>query len=84
MDMVGLDSIVNVGEYLAEALDEQGYRSHKRIRDKVQKGDLGIKTGKGFFEYQNADSDKFWEKVNDGIIRTLKANKPNLILPLKT
>ncbi|PKI18185.1 3-hydroxyacyl-CoA dehydrogenase family protein [Colwellia sp. 12G3] len=77
MDMVGLDSIVNVGEYLAEALDEPGYRSHKRIRDKVQRGDLGVKTGKGFFEYQNADSDEFWEKINDGIIRTLKANKRN-------
>ncbi|MFT6030688.1 MAG: 3-hydroxybutyryl-CoA dehydrogenase [Oleiphilaceae bacterium] len=47
------------------------------MRDKVQKGDLGVKTGKGFFEYQNADSDDFWEKVNDGIIRTLKANKRN-------
>jgi 3-hydroxybutyryl-CoA dehydrogenase len=77
MDMVGLDSIANVGEYLAEALDDPNYRSHKRIRDKVQEGDLGVKTGKGFFEYQNADSNEFWEKVNAGIIRTLKANKRN-------
>lgn len=75
MDMVGLDSIANVGEYLAEAFDDPNYRSHKRIRDKVQEGDLGVKTGKGFFEYQNADSNEFWEKVNAGIIRTLKANK---------
>ena len=77
MDMVGLDSIANVGEYLAQAFDEPAYRSHQRILDKVQEGDLGVKTGKGFFEYQNADSDKFWEKINDGIIRTLKANKRN-------
>jgi 3-hydroxybutyryl-CoA dehydrogenase len=77
MDMVGLDSIANVGEYLAEAFDDPNYRSHKRIRDKVQEGDLGLKTGKGFFEYQNADSNEFWEKVNAGIIRTLKANKQN-------
>jgi 3-hydroxybutyryl-CoA dehydrogenase len=77
MDMVGLDSIANVGEYLAEAFDDPNYRSHKRIRDKVQEGDLGVKTGKGFFEYQNADSNEFWEKVNAGIIRTLKANKQN-------
>ena len=77
MDMVGLDSIANVGEYLAEAFDDPNYRSHKRIRDKVQEGDLGVKTGKGFFEYQNADSNEFWEKVNAGIIRTLKANRRN-------
>jgi 3-hydroxybutyryl-CoA dehydrogenase len=77
MDMVGLDSIANVGEYLAEAFDDQNYRSHKRIRDKVEEGDLGVKTGKGFFEYQNADSNEFWEKVNAGIIRTLKANRRN-------
>ena len=77
MDMVGLDSIVNVGEYLAKTLDEPAYRSHKRIRDKVKVGHLGVKTGKGFFEYQHSDSSEFWEEVNDGIIRTLKANKRN-------
>jgi 3-hydroxybutyryl-CoA dehydrogenase len=77
MDMVGLDSIANVGEYLAQAFDDPNYRSHKRILDKVQKGELGVKTGKGFFEYPNADSNEFWEKVNDGIIKTLKANKRN-------
>jgi 3-hydroxybutyryl-CoA dehydrogenase len=75
MDMVGLDSIANVGEYLAKALDNPNYKSHQRIRDKVQAGDLGVKTGKGFFEYQDAHSDVFWEKINGGIIRTLKANK---------
>ena len=77
MDMVGLDSIANVGEYLVQAFDDPNYRSHKRILDKVQKGELGVKTGKGFFEYPNADSNEFWEKVNDGIIKTLKANKRN-------
>lgn len=74
MDMVGLDSIANVGEYLAKVNNDPSYRSHQRIRDKVNNGDLGVKTGKGFYEYQNAGSDEFWEKINGSIIKTLKAH----------
>ena len=75
MDMVGLDSICNVGEYLAEIMNDPNWRSHKVIRDKVQQGDLGVKTGKGFYDYEGADSSKFWDEVNGSIIRTLKAHR---------
>lgn len=74
MDMVGLDSICNVGEYLAKVMNDPNWRSHKVIREKVQQGDLGVKTGKGFYEYEDADSNKFWEDVNGSIIKTLKAH----------
>ena len=74
MDMVGLDSITNVGEYLAKAMDNPAFRSHQRIRDKVEQGELGVKTGKGFYQYPEANADAFWEEINGGIIKTLKAN----------
>ncbi|WP_298635283.1 3-hydroxyacyl-CoA dehydrogenase family protein [uncultured Umboniibacter sp.] len=73
MDMVGLDSIVNVGDYLAETMNDPSWRSHRRIRDKVSQGDLGVKTGKGFYQYANANADEFWEEINGDIIKTLKA-----------
>jgi 3-hydroxyacyl-CoA dehydrogenase len=76
--MVGLDSIYNVGEYLAEATGDPNWRSHKTIREKVQQGDLGVKTGRGFYEYKNANSDEFWEEVNGSIIKTLKAHRAEL------
>jgi 3-hydroxybutyryl-CoA dehydrogenase len=74
MDMVGLDSIVNVGDYLAKTMNDPNWRSHKRIRDKVEQGDLGVKTGKGFYQYPDANADEFWEEINGDIIKTLKAN----------
>ena len=74
MDMVGLDSIVNVGDYVAKTLDNPAYRAHQRIRDKVEQGDLGVKTGQGFYQYQNANAEAFWEDINGRIIKTLKAN----------
>jgi 3-hydroxybutyryl-CoA dehydrogenase len=73
MDMVGLDSIANVGNYMAETMNDPNWRSHKRIRDKVEQGDLGVKTGKGFYQYPDANADVFWEEVNGDIIKTLKA-----------
>lgn len=74
MDMVGLDSISNVGDYLAETMNDPNWKSHQRIRDKVAQGDLGVKTGKGFYQYPNANADEFWDDINGGIIKTLKAN----------
>jgi 3-hydroxybutyryl-CoA dehydrogenase len=73
MDMVGLDSIANVGNYMAETMNDPNWRSHKRIRDKVEQGDLGVKTGKGFYQYSDANADLFWEEINGDIIKTLKA-----------
>jgi 3-hydroxybutyryl-CoA dehydrogenase len=74
MDMVGLDSISKVGDYLAETMNDPSWRSHKRIRDKVQQGDLGVKTGQGFYQYPDANAEEFWNEINGSIIKTLKAN----------
>lgn len=63
----------NVGEYLAEVNNDPSFRSHQGVRDKVNNGDFGVKTGKGFYQYQNSGSDEFWEKINGSIVKTLKA-----------
>ena len=49
-DKVGIDTATSVAEYLADAYGERFF-VHPRMRQMVQRGELGAKTGKGFYEH---------------------------------
>jgi 3-hydroxyacyl-CoA dehydrogenase len=50
-DLLGLDTVLHVAEYLKESLGDRFY-VHKHMQELVAAGDLGIKTGKGFYEHE--------------------------------
>ena len=75
LDMCGLDTVQNVLKYLHETTGNAGYEPPNIIKEKVDKGELGVKTGKGFYNYEKPGSDDFWEQTNRKIIKTLKAFK---------
>lgn len=49
-DLVGLDVRLGIAEYLHETLGER-FAPPQILRDKVAAGELGRKTGRGFFDY---------------------------------
>lgn len=49
-DLVGLDVRLSIAEYLHENLGER-FAPPQILRDKVARGELGRKSGKGFFDY---------------------------------
>ncbi len=49
-DVLGLDTVLYVTEYLQDCYGERFY-VHQRMRELVAAGDLGSKTGKGFYEH---------------------------------
>ncbi len=49
-DLLGLDTVLHVAEYLRECYGDRFY-VHQRMRELVAAGDLGAKTGKGFYEH---------------------------------
>ena len=49
-DLVGLDVRLHIAEYLAEQLGDR-FAPPQILRDKVAAGDLGRKTGKGFYDW---------------------------------
>jgi 3-hydroxyacyl-CoA dehydrogenase len=49
-DLLGLDTVLHVAEYLKEAYGERFF-VHQQMHELVAAGDLGAKTGKGFYEH---------------------------------
>ena len=52
-DLVGLDVRLAIAEYLHDELKEAHYAPPEILRNKVKAGELGKKTGKGFYEWPN-------------------------------
>ncbi len=50
-DLVGLDVRLAISEYLHEQLGTDTFKPPQILKDKVAKGELGKKTGRGFYEY---------------------------------
>ena len=50
-DLIGLDTVLNIGEVLHDAFDEPRYEPPTRLRELVAEGKLGRKSGEGFYTY---------------------------------
>ncbi len=48
-DMLGLDTVLHVAEHLQQAFGER-FHVHAGMRELVAKGELGVKSGRGFYE----------------------------------
>jgi 3-hydroxyacyl-CoA dehydrogenase len=51
-DLLGLDTVLHVAEHLKESYGDRFY-VHGQMQELVAAGDLGAKTGKGFYEHGN-------------------------------
>lgn len=50
-DLIGLDNLADALQVLADRTGNERYRPHDLLLSKVRDGDLGRKTGKGFYDY---------------------------------
>lgn len=48
---------------------------NKFLKEKMDKGELGLKTGKGFYDYTNLDTQEIIKQYNKKLIQQLKVSK---------
>jgi 3-hydroxybutyryl-CoA dehydrogenase len=72
MDSVGLDLQVLVQSYLFATLAD-AKNPQPILLEKTERGDLGLKSGKGFYDWSTKDADEFVARQNKRFIDRLKA-----------
>jgi 3-hydroxybutyryl-CoA dehydrogenase len=73
-DFTGLDLSYNNlqnPDYLEAPIDNQP----KSLREAVERGDLGVKSGKGLFDYSDRPLEEVLKQRDDGLIKIFNENK---------
>ncbi len=55
MDMIGLDVVYNVQNLYFEESGNDYFKPPRDLKDKLENGDLGFKSGRGFYEWPDAE-----------------------------
>ncbi|BAQ09072.1 3-hydroxyacyl-CoA dehydrogenase [Bacillus sp. OxB-1] len=55
-DYIGLDTLLYFMEHVYAETGNEAYRPGEFLKELVRKGHLGLKTGKGFYEYEEASA----------------------------
>jgi 3-hydroxybutyryl-CoA dehydrogenase len=63
IDHIGLDTITMAANYLAFVLEDERFRPPSWLQEKVNAGDLGVKSGKGVYEYSKSPEDMRIERI---------------------
>ena len=50
-DLIGLDNVLDTLQVLLDRTGDDGYRACGTLVSKVEEGNFGRKTGRGFYEY---------------------------------
>ena len=75
-DMIGIDTLIRVGglfKQLSNADDNP-----KFMYDMNNKGDLGIKSGKGFYDYAGKEKSAVLDEINRRLLPQLELFNKNL------
>jgi 3-hydroxybutyryl-CoA dehydrogenase len=71
IDAVGLDLCLNVQNSVLPALNNEPH-AVRLFADKVKQGDLGVKTGRGFYDWNKKSIEDLKQLRDDFIIQALR------------
>jgi 3-hydroxybutyryl-CoA dehydrogenase len=80
VDLGGLDILYYADDFLSSAFKSERFKKPKLVEEKMKRGEIGLRTGKGIFEYQNVDVRAVFEKRYRDLIKLLRFMKKNRLL----
>jgi 3-hydroxybutyryl-CoA dehydrogenase len=72
VDLGGMDTFLYAYDYLYKMLGEK-FKPPNLLKRKVELGELGIKTGKGFYDYKGKDIKSIIKRRDEWLIEQLKS-----------
>jgi 3-hydroxybutyryl-CoA dehydrogenase len=75
IDWGGIDVLYEASRYLTEARADDRFRPAPLVEDKIARGELGPKTGRGFFDYTGAARDRFETDKLRALLRQLRRQR---------
>jgi 3-hydroxybutyryl-CoA dehydrogenase len=80
VDLGGLDILYYADNFLYSAFQSERFQKPKLVEEKMMKGEIGPRTGKGIYEYRNVDVRALFEKRYRDLIKLLKFMRKNALL----
>ena len=80
VDLGGLDILYYADDFLSSAFKSERFKKPKLVEEKMKRGEIGPRTGKGIFEYQNVDVRAVFEKRYKDLIKLLRFMKKSKLL----
>jgi 3-hydroxybutyryl-CoA dehydrogenase len=74
-DNVGLDILRDVCNQVFPSLDNS-HEVNSYLKDKIARGELGIKSGKGFYEWSDVRASNMRQELTERFVSILKDNPP--------
>ena len=68
MDFGGIDTFYHVSSYLMKDLDDS-HEIPTLLKEHYEKGELGVKTKKGFYDYSNGKDKEATERRNEKLLK---------------
>ncbi|MFW6055625.1 MAG: 3-hydroxyacyl-CoA dehydrogenase NAD-binding domain-containing protein [Thermodesulfobacteriota bacterium] len=62
IDLGGVDILYYAGRYLHQELGHEHYRPLESVSAKMERNEVGPRSGKGFYDYNNVDTDALFRK----------------------
>ena len=75
IDWGGVDILHRASRYMTEALGDDRFRAATLVEEKIARGELGPKTGRGFFDYAGARRDEFETEKMRALLRQLRRQR---------
>lgn len=75
IDLGGVDILFHADEYLYNTLRGEHFRPPQLVREKMDKAEVGPRTGKGFYDYDGVDTRTLFSERYMGFVELLRLYK---------
>jgi 3-hydroxybutyryl-CoA dehydrogenase len=71
VDLGGVDILFHAGKYLHNKLGGAHFKPPRLVKEKMEKAEMGPRTGKGFYDYEDVDTRALFNQKYRGFVELL-------------